>query len=127
MDGNAYRMKVWLLLAAALFMRVLVPTGWMPDTSQPGFALMPCEGVVAQPQQTHHAMDMHGEPETSGDHAGAPCIFAGFGSAAPLAGDIALPQAIRIAELAPVPLPPAWRIDAPVRLRPPGRAPPAGA
>ncbi len=36
MEGVRSTNAIWLLLAATLFLRALVPAGWMPDTASGG-------------------------------------------------------------------------------------------
>jgi hypothetical protein len=97
-DSAMRRYSGWfLLIAAALMMRALVPQGWMPDTgSHSLFAIKPCAPELMLPDapmqmsSSHHDhMDMSGAGQHS-DHsehfAGEPCAFSGFGMAG-LAGE----------------------------------------
>ena len=118
------RPVLWLLLAAALFMRAVLPQGYMPERTDGGsFAVVVCGsggthlirlgGAADQPQERQRA-----EP---------PCAFAGLGTgtvppsewAAPLA-PAALPIAFAEASTAFAPA-------APHRLLPPARGPPLAA
>lgn len=53
------------LLAAALFLRALVPAGWMPAPAHGVFAIEPCPSADPQP------MVMEGHGARTGDHGGA--------------------------------------------------------
>jgi len=115
------RPLLWILLAAALFMRAFVPQGYMPERSGDGaIAVAMCSsgGVHLIPLG-----DEESAPENERKPADQPCAFAGLGSAA-------LPPAL------PAPVPaiasavayfgpsgPAEATSAP-RLRPPARGPP---
>ena len=114
---------LWLLLAAAVFMRALVPAGWMPDTSRSDMLVVTvCNGGYQV------AIPLDREDAPSGDEEGhheAPCLFAGFASDAPL-GNADLPlvaaapaQQVESATPAPFLLAPN------PRLTPPLRGPPA--
>lgn len=68
-----------VLLSAALFLRALVPAGWMPAPSQGVFAIEPCpaaDDVFVGHSATHHG---HHKAEHGGDCAFAP-LQAGFAS-----------------------------------------------
>ena len=114
---------LWLLLAAAVFMRALVPAGWMPDTSRSDTLVVTvCNGgyQVAIPlgREDAPAQDEEG-------HHDAPCLFAGFAVDAPL-GNAGLPPIA----LTPTPLvesatPTPFLLAPNPRLTPPLRGPPA--
>lgn len=73
------RSFLYLLLAAALFMRVLVPQGYMPERSADGgIAVTLCGsgGVWLIPLKDG------AKPEDKGQRADQPCAFAGLGAAA---------------------------------------------
>ena len=102
------RPVLWLLLAAALFMRAVLPQGYMPERTDGGsFAVVVCGsggthlirlgGAADQPQERQRA-----EP---------PCAFAGLGTGT-------VPPSEWAAPLAPA---------APHRLLPPARGPPLAA
>lgn len=119
---RSHRTCLWLLLAAALFLRAVVPQGYMPERSTAGsIALTLCnsDGVWLVP--LNHDGD---KPDKSGQRADPPCAFAGLGApAVPPPASEALPP------LAPVPLAFAPAPDAPEqsgqpRLLPPARGPP---
>lgn len=73
------RASIWLLLAAALFMRALVPHGYMPERAAGGaIAVRLCnsDGVWLIPLE-------HGaKPGKDQQRAEQPCAFAGLGSPA---------------------------------------------
>lgn len=113
---------LWLLLAAAVFMRAFVPAGWMPDTSRADVLVVTvCNGGY----QVAIPLDREGAPAQDEDHGEAPCLFAGFAAGAPLGS----------AGLAPIALAPATQVRGTVptpfllarnpRLTPPLRGPPA--
>jgi hypothetical protein len=58
------RLPILLALACALFLRALVPAGWMPAASGGAFAIEPCPAAEAQPMV--HMADHHGA--MPGDH-----------------------------------------------------------
>lgn len=69
---------LWLLLAAALVMRVLVPQGYMPERDDAGTIIVKVCGaghVLAIP------LDQGDVPDTE-DRGQAPCAFAGLGTPA---------------------------------------------
>ena len=126
------------MLAAALFMRVLVPIGWMPVVDASGIHLEICSGWAKQPQpQPHnphhmahagHHMPAEKAPAHQHEpskHSGQPCAFSGLGLAFL---EVAQPLAIVAApddEALPIHLPaaiPARGLAAPP---PPSTGPPA--
>lgn len=89
-----------LLAALALFLRILIPSGWMPAADRIG--LMPCFGTGAvrhsaatMEHDSHHAAPRHRE-HPNGDKSDKPCAFAGFACA------LAEPDALSGAPLAPL-------------------------
>jgi hypothetical protein len=75
------QLPILMLLAAALFLRALVPAGWMPAPGGGSFAIQPCPAADFAPPDrgaSHHHRSSHGDH--SGDCAFAP-LHAG---AAPL-------------------------------------------
>ena len=125
-----------LVLAATLFMRILVPSGWMPVAEASGFRIQLCSGWTSQPQPApaadhhlhdvgHHAHADKGpaEPQES-SHSGQPCAFAGLGMAFLDAPALPSLAALPFDTLAPETLPqsaPARRLAAPP---PPSTGPP---
>lgn len=112
----------WLLLAAALCLRALVPHGTMPARDAGGtIALLPCgsDGVWLIPLG-----EAHGNEKGGKDRAAPPCAFAGLSSPAAPPPDLpALPlrfaraeSFVPFARLVSPPATPAFR--------PPARAPP---
>nr|WP_047168472.1 hypothetical protein [Sphingomonas sp. Y57] len=65
-----------VLVALALFMRLLVPAGWMPAADR-GLAITLCTGTGAQQAWVDEQGNIHkGKPgEGQADH---PCVFGGF-------------------------------------------------
>lgn len=76
-------------VVAALFMRLLVPAGWMP-ASERGLAITLCTGTGAQQAWVDGQGRIHkGKPgEGQADH---PCIFSGFAALLDLPSSIDLP------------------------------------
>lgn len=66
------------LLAAALFLRVLIPAGWMPAPEHGAFAIAPCpavgEGITGHSANHHHGSH---KAQHDGDCAFSP-LHAGF-------------------------------------------------
>ncbi|MEG3164390.1 hypothetical protein U1701_07270 [Sphingomonas sp. PB2P19] len=125
-----HRLLAAWFVAAALLMKMLVPTGYMASVSAGSITIELCSGygpqkpVVAMPGMTHH-------PDDEGQHGREmpPCAFAGL-SAPSLAGADPLLLAVAIAFV----LATIFRIvvrpalpGAPPYLRPPLRGPPAHA
>jgi len=71
------------LLAAALFLRALVPAGWMPAPAHGVYAIAPCpaadDGLASQGSSHHHGPQ---KAQHDGDCAFAP-LLAGFAAADP--------------------------------------------
>ena len=119
-----------MLVACALLVRLIVPTGYMPAVAHGRIAVVVCPDAVPAQRIAAAAMH-HGEAGRShGDGAPTqmPCAFSGLSLAAPHMGDPglvvgALPFAFLLVVRAGLRLPPAL----PARLRPPLRAPPAAA
>lgn len=113
---------LWLLLAAALFMRALVPQGYMAERTDAGaISVTVCgSGHVLQ-------IPLDGNEAPDGDRAQPPCAFAGLGTPAlppPLLAGLPVPAAAETAyAIPPVAAP---RFAGPTWL-PPVRAPPAAA
>ena len=83
MDRTRPTHAIWLLLAATLLLRALVPAGWMPDVDR-------SDAIVAK--MCNSAMTVtiplgrERVPDDSAAQHSAPCLFAGFASDAPLGG-----------------------------------------
>ena len=115
------------LVALALLMKVLVPTGYMLGTSAGSITVEVCSGygpmkmTMPMPGMAHHQGD-------KGDHGKAeqPCAFSGLSAPSLAAADpillaLAIAFIIATAFLAPIPvLVRAWAF-----LRPPTTGPPA--
>ena len=81
------------LLAATLFMRLLVPPGWMPVADAAGLRIELCPGQVVAPKPRpadHHALHhggdhdegRHGRPDQGKKYASQPpCAFSSLGLA----------------------------------------------
>lgn len=114
------------LVAFALLMKLLVPTGYMPVVADGRFAVAPCAGYA--PAKAHAAMPgmaHHSDDGTGDDRPEQPCAYAGLsapslGGADPLllAAAIAFAAAAAL-RVAPRPAPTEFR-----HLRPPLRGPP---
>jgi hypothetical protein len=112
-----------MLFAAALFLRLLVPAGYMVGSAAGVAALVPCPAVESAPVMAHH-----GQHDGRTPHAEAPCPFAALAAPAlppvdPLA--FAPPQA----GFAPAPawLPAESLAPGAAAPPPPARGPPASA
>jgi hypothetical protein len=114
---------VWLLLAAALFMRAFLPQGYMPVRSDDGAITVTVCGAG-------HVLRIptgRGEAPQRNERAEPPCAFAGLGSPA-------LPAPARAELVAPEPVKPAIAVapeaapgPAAALFRPPVRGPPLAA
>ena len=115
MEGVRSTKAIWLLLAATLFLRALVPAGWMPDTGSGSDVIVAkmCNSsmVVTIPLGRDPA------PGDSTAHQSETCLFAGFAGDAPLA---AAPPV----EQQPVAVLAALLLQRTAFLLPPGRGPP---
>ena len=117
------RTVLWLLLAAALFMRAFLPQGYMPERTESG-------AITVRVCGSGHVLQIPAgkdEAPTRSERAEPPCAFAGLGT-------LALPPSA-VAELpAPAPVEHAFaragervvRVVAPLP-HPPARGPPLSA
>jgi hypothetical protein len=100
-----------LLASLALFLRILIPSGWMPAADRLG--LMPCFGTAAAMagggmanHAAAHRTKPHGTGHSESDKGDKPCAFVGFacalaepeGLSAPMSAF--LPTSILLAALA---------------------------
>lgn len=118
------------LLALALFVRALVPTGWMPAPADGGLALVPCPtsgpAPVAPAAMAGHGHHDPAAPDKAEHQAASEtCPFGAMAGAT-----AALPPAPALFVDAPAALPAtssprALAPRAPPRLRPPARGPPS--
>lgn len=135
----AQRHLALLVCAAAMLLKLLVPTGYMIASDHGRLSITICSGMASQPAAMampgmDHAMTMaHGTlpiPDKSVDHAKAdmPCAFAGLSAQALGAVDIVL-LAIALAAVAILALRAIPRVApcAAPYLRPPLRGPPLSA
>lgn len=125
-----HRLLAGWLFAAALLMRVLVPSGFMPVATADGFRIVVCTGVAVQPEvaaASHAAMPGMTHHDSTPDAPGhdMPCGFAGLsmpslGATDPvlLALAIAFVLAVVFGAAPPV------LVARPTGLRPPLRGPP---
>lgn len=100
LDRGQGRGRIALAFAvAALFMRLLVPAGWMP-ASERGLAITLCTGTGAQQAWVDGQGKIHkGKPgEGQADH---PCVFAGVAALLDLPSGIDLPAAPLVFAAAP--------------------------
>jgi hypothetical protein len=128
----ASRHRAWaaLLLAVALFMKAVVPAGYMPTQAGRTLTMTICSGSGPQTIVMHMAGDRMpgGDEDPDGNHHGAnghPCTFSALAGPALAATDPvllarALVFAFVFALLAATPAPP----RAPRYLLPPLRGPP---
>lgn len=129
----AQRHLAVLLCAAALLLKLIVPTGYMIGPVDGGMGIVLCPGSGPLPASTgHHAMPDHaatGHPPGHSDKGHGrdlPCAFAGLAAPALAATDpVQLVQLIAFVMAAGI----AWATSPPrhaaPRLRPPSRGPPA--
>lgn len=114
---------LWLLLAAALFMRAVVPQGFMAEADAAG-------SVTVKVCGAGHLVEipLGGDEGPRGDErAQQPCAFAGLGAPAlppPPSGDLTVPG---IAAIAYATLPAAFPHPVSPPRRPPVRGPPLAA
>jgi len=114
---------LWLLLAAALFMRALMPQGYMAERTDGG-------AIAVKVCGSGHVLQIPvGRDETpdAADRAQPPCAFAGLGAPAlppPAFADLPAPAPVEAAVLAAAPDAP--RVAAPLP-HPPARGPPLAA
>jgi hypothetical protein len=114
---------LWLLLAAALFMRAVVPQGYMAEPDAAGAITVKVCGsghVLQIPLGKDEAPD-------GSDRAQPPCTFAGLGTPAlpPAAfAELPVPSAVEAAHAAPASAAPRLAASRP---RPPARGPPLAA
>jgi hypothetical protein len=110
-----------MLLAAALFLRLLVPAGYMVGSAAGGLALVPCPAVASAP-----VMARHGHHDGSAPHAEAPCPFAALAAPAlPPADPLALAPPQATYALAPAWLPAETLAPGAAAPPPPATGPPA--
>lgn len=122
----AQRHLAVLLCAAALLLKLLVPTGYMIESDHGRLAVVVCSGIApATSMEMHDGVAEHGKSKDHGK-ADMPCAFSGFSAAMTTAIDpvqlaalIAFVMALGLM-VATVPVP-----SRPAFLRPPLRGPPA--
>jgi hypothetical protein len=119
---NEHLFAAAALIALALAMRMLVPTGFMPTADHDRIVVALCSGSGPAHVTIELGKD-RGDPSPDAQ-AETPCAFAGLGSAAlggadPILLTIAVAFAMLLVARAVVPL-----AAVPLRLRPPLRGPP---
>jgi len=116
--------SLWLLLAAALFVRAFVPAGYMPERADGGMIAV----ALCGSGEVHLIPRGDGaSPDKDRPRVEPPCAFAGLGSPAappPALPALAVPAPIAVA-YAPAPAP--VRAGASTRLLPPATGPPIAA
>lgn len=121
----AHRRLAALLCAAALLLKLVVPSGYMVASHGGHLTIEVCSGMAAAPVKMTMPMSGHGKSH-DGAKPDQPCAFAGLSAAALGAVDAVLLAAliafVMALAFAPATLPPPLRR---VRLRPPLRGPPA--
>ena len=124
MDRTRPTHAIWLLLAATLLLRALVPAGWMPDVYR-------SDAIVAKMCNSSMGVTIPlGRDPAPGDstaHQSGTCLFAGFASDAPLGGSPLVVTAAILAEQRGVAVLAALQLARTAYLLPPGRAPPVAA
>ncbi|WP_010161368.1 DUF2946 family protein [Sphingomonas sp. PAMC 26617] len=127
-------LATWMVIAAAVLMKAIVPAGFMPERTASGIAVVLCPGMATAPERAGVMPGMAAPalspPRKGHDQAPAkpdvPCAFAGL--TAPSFGgiDLVLPAIAIAATLAAARL---FAPNAPIArrafLRPPLRGPPA--
>lgn len=120
------------LLTLALLLKVIVPSGYMLDTSGGSLGLVVCSGMTPTPAAAKPAGAMHGmahhsghESKKDGQTAEQPCAFAGLNAASMAAADPML-LALAIAFIVAIVFRHVARkhVRARAHLRPPLRGPP---
>ena len=114
---------IWLLLAATLFLRALVPAGWMPDTDRTDVIVAKMCNSTATVTIT---LDRETSPDEPAAHESGACLFAGFAGDAPLPETSATADRAAPAAQQPIGVLAALLLERTAFLLPPGRAPPVG-
>ncbi|QAY77549.1 DUF2946 family protein [Sphingosinicella sp. BN140058] len=125
-----HRALAAFVLAGALLMRVLVPSGYMPTIHHGAVAIVPCSGAGPVTIEAHaavaHGSGHHGDEQKPHEGSQGPCLFSSLAAPALAGADpflivaaflFVMVQALRVAQQ-----PPVTRAS---RLRPPLRGPPA--
>jgi hypothetical protein len=79
---RARRLPILLAIACALFLRTLVPAGWMPASDGGAFAIQPCP--AADPAPVTHMTSHHQGKTHHSDHGAShngDCAFSPFSTA----------------------------------------------
>jgi hypothetical protein len=119
----------FVLLAFALFLRVLVPAGWMPASSGGVFAIEPCPAASGAPllhAEGHHLHHGSADHHSHGSSHDGDCAFAPL-STGVASLDLAPLLATRgvVAQPRPAPLATPLLKTGPPALPPPATGPPA--
>lgn len=84
-DRGQWRDRIALaFVVAALFMRMLVPAGWMPAAER-GLAITLCTGSGAQQAWIDDQGNLHQGKKPGEGQADHPCVFGGFAALLTLA------------------------------------------
>jgi hypothetical protein len=117
------RLLTMIALVFALFLRVWVPAGWMPDANGGAFSIQPCEAAAPAP------MVMHGKAHHGSQHKGqhdGDCAFSPLhAGAAPAASPPAIVPAPIAAAALPNHSPAPFFATGPPAPPPPSTGPPA--
>ena len=123
------RLPILLALACALFLRALVPAGWMPAPSGDAFAIEPCPAAEGQPMvqmaDHHGAMSADHGSSHKGHQGGDACFSALLIGFAPVDQPALIPAGFtRDSPRASFSAAPAFKTGPPA-LPPPATGPPA--
>ena len=115
-----------LLALAALFLRFIVPAGWMPASEGGSFSLMPCvvSAVVSAPIATDMAQPDLSDHQSDQDMMRAPCPFATLSTVAIGASGPAILATLILAPFIFLVLPLVSSTQRTPRLQPPSQGPP---
>ena len=88
-------LSLYLLLAAALFMRAVLPQGYMPERSESGSIAV----VICGSGGVHRIPIGDGDDPESEQRAEPPCVFAGIATPLlpPAPAGLPLPAAVKLA------------------------------
>lgn len=68
-----------IFVALALFLRVMIPAGFMPTTGK-GLAITLCTSMSSTPAWIDEHGQVHKGKSSQGEQVQHPCVFAGFGA-----------------------------------------------
>ncbi|MCK9541671.1 MAG: DUF2946 family protein [Novosphingobium sp.] len=124
---------LWLLAAAVLMVRALVPSGWMPSVEDGGVRIVLCtgQGPVMATLERDGQIRHDGGEHTGGEHTEGTqdvrdtCPFGTVAQPFHPPAPVALPGPLPLAAPLDTPAPAVALIAARKALRPPARGPPA--